>query len=215
MRLRDTELAETAFRLKLGVPVFLLSWFVLRYVLARGDISRGGYLFLVWVVAPFLSWLVARTLMFLIEKASHGLLYTLVGTGGEPHSREYSEQQALVVAGRLDEAVDSYRSHLVAFPDDSEARLRLGALLAGPAARPDEAERVFLEVRERRPTPRQESVVGNALIDLYRRTGRQHLLRAELARYARLHPGTSGGEGARRLLRELVAADQAALGDPR
>lgn len=212
-RLRDTDLAETAFRLKLGLPVFLLSWFVLRYVLARGDISRGKFLFLLWIVAPLLSWLIAWLMMQLIDRASRGLLHTLVGAGGERHSREYSEQEALVVAGRIADAIDSYQAHLVAFPDDNEARLRLAALFAGPGAMPDAAERLYLEVRERAPTPRQETVVGNALIDLYRQMGREHHLRAELARYARLHAGTTGGEGARRLLRELVAAEQAAQGD--
>jgi hypothetical protein len=210
---RDSDAAERSFRLKLGVPMFLMCWFAFMLALARGEIERGTYVLLVWVVAPLLAWACSFGALFLIDRVARGLLHTLVGSGGgERHSREYSEQGALVAAGRVAEAVESYRAHLVAFPEDTEARLRLAALLAGPAGRPDEAERAYREVRERGTSTRQESVVGNALIDLYRRTGQQHLLRAELARYARLHPGTVGGEGARRELRELVAAEHAVRG---
>jgi hypothetical protein len=213
-RLRDTDLAERSFRLKLGIPMFLLCWFAFMLALARGEIERGTYTLLVWVVAPLLAWLCSRGMLLVIDRFARGLLHALLGSGGgEGHSREYSEQEALVVAGRIDEAADSFRAHLVAFPDDREAKLRLAALLAGPGQRPREAERLYLAVREQGPSARQESVVSNALIDLYRRTGQQPRLRAELARYARLHPGTLGGEGARRELRELVAAEHAVRGD--
>jgi hypothetical protein len=131
----------------------------------------------------------------------------LNSSGGERHSREYSEQQALVAAGRITDAVDSFRAHLVAFPDDVEARLRLVALLAGPAAQQEAGERLLLETRGMALSSRQETVIGNTLIDLYERTGQRHLLKAELARFARLNHGTDAAVHARRHLRQLVEED--------
>jgi tetratricopeptide (TPR) repeat protein len=157
---------------------------------------------------PLLLHLMSSATIKFLKAFSSGLSTSLLATRGEPHSREYSEQQALVVAGRIEEAIDSYRSHIVAFPDDLEARLRLASLLAGPAGRPAEAERTWLEVREMNPSPRQEMVIGNALIDLYRRTGQRHLLKAELARFARINDGTEAGGHARRHLRQLVEEEQ-------
>ena len=93
---------------------------------------------------------------------------------------------------------------LVAFPEDVEARLRLAALFAGAAKQPTAAEHHLLEVRSVPHSPRQALVIGNALIDLYRATGQPHLLKAELARFARVHHGTDAGEQARRHLRHLV-----------
>jgi hypothetical protein len=56
-------------------------------------------------------------------------------------------------------------------------------------------------------SPRQELVIGNTLIDLYRRNGQREPLKAELARFARMQHGTEAGELARRHLRHLVEED--------
>lgn len=170
---------------------------------ARGYIS-------VWAVrawlllTPFVLYATSSLLLHATHRAATGMARALFSTGGERHSREYSEQQALVVAGRYDDAVDSYQAHLVAFPDDVEARLRLASLLAGEARQPDAAERQFLEVRALSLSLRQALVVDNALIDLYRSTGQRHALKAELARFARTHHGSAAGDHARQHLRQLV-----------
>jgi hypothetical protein len=170
-------------------------------------LSRPVALLLMWVVAPALAAVMAVLVSHFLTRVSRALLGGLQSSGGEPHSREYSEQQALVAAGRIDDAIDSYRAHLVACPGDVEARLRLAALLAGPAAQPEAGERWLLETREMPLSSRQETVIGNTLIDLYERTGQRHLLKAELARFARLHHGTDAAVHARRHLRQLVEED--------
>jgi hypothetical protein len=173
---------------------------------ARGRIS--GFVLGIWLLlTPVVLYAVSSLLLALTGRAGTGLAHILFATGGERHSREYSEQQALVVAGRFDEAVDSYRAHLVAFPNDMEARVRLAALYAGGARQPDAAEHLLLEVRGMPHSPRHEQVVGNALIDLYRSTGQRHALKAELARFARVHHGSVAGEQARQHLRHLVEED--------
>ena len=173
---------------------------------ARGRLSPAGLL--LWLLAtPLATYAVSSLVLVLLRHSGSGLARVLFATGGEKHSREYSEQQALVVAGRIDDAIDSFQAHLVAFPEDVEARLRLAALYAGPAKQPEAAEHHLLEVREAAHSPRQALVIGNALIDLYRSTGQRHLLKAELARFARIHHGTDAADQARRHLRHLVEED--------
>lgn len=159
------------------------------------------------LLTPVVLYAASSLVLALIGRAGTGLAHVLFATGGEAHSREYSEQQALVVAGRIEEAIDSFQAHLAAFPDDVEARLRLASLYAGAAKQPDAAEHHLLEVRSVPHSPRQALVIGNALIDLYRSTGQRHLLKAELARFARMHHGTGAAEQARRHLRHLVEED--------
>lgn len=204
---KSTDLVERMFFLKLALPFWAMLWLGFRMLLRAQVLSRPMALLLMWVVAPLLAALMAALMSHFLTKVSRGLLGGLQSSGGERHSREYSEQQALVVAGRIRDAIDSYQAHLVAFPEDVEARLRLAALYAGPARQPEAAEHHLLESRGMRHTPRQELVIGNTLIDLYRSTGQHHLLKAELARFARTHHGTAAGAEARRHLRHLVEED--------
>ncbi len=85
-----------------------------------------------------------------------------------------------------------------------EAQLKLAALLE-QLERPDEAERIYLDVRRSHPSPRVEMTAVNRLLNLYRRTGRHDRLKVELARFADRWKGTSAGDHAGRLLRELKA----------
>lgn len=188
----------------LAVGLLLVLAGVMLFV--RGRIT-GAVLGAWLLLTPVVLYVVSSLLLALIGRAGTELAHVLFATGGEKHSREYSEQQALIVSGRIEDAIDSFQAHLVAFPEDVEARLRLAALYAGPARQPEAAEHHLLEVRGVPHSPRQALVIGNALIDLYRSTNQRHLLKAELARFARTHHGTDAAEQARRHLRHLVEED--------
>lgn len=206
-RLRDTDVADTSFRIKLGLPVFFMTWFVLRYLVVSDGISRTHYLVVMWLIAPGTAFVFSWLALGVIDRLSRGLLHSVFAMGGDAHTREFSEQEALVSQGRVGDAIDSYRSHLVAFPEDIEARLRLASLLAGQGGQPAAAERLWHEARRLPHTPRQATAISNGLIDLYRATDRTAALKDELARFARTYPGTRAGSEAHRLLRELVAAE--------
>ena len=204
---KTTDLVERMFFLKLALPFWGMLWLGFRVLFRAQEFSRPVALLLMWVVAPLLAALMAYLVSHFFTRLSRALLGGLQSSGGERHSREYSEQQSLIVAGRIDEAIDSYQAYLVAYPEDVEARLRLAALYAGAAKQPDAAEYHLLESRGMPHSPRQELVIGNGLIDLYQATGQPHLLRAELARFARVHHGTEAAEQARQHLRHLVQED--------
>jgi hypothetical protein len=193
-----------------------------RSMLTRIAVLAGLPLLLIllmaeWAFAHRLLWLlvvpdvvVVSAIVLLLWgtiRGAGGITGGLLMPSGTPHGRQYSEQDALVARGDFSAAADSYRAFLVAFPDDLNARLGLGALLAGPLDDAAAAERCFLEIRNQHPSAEQEQVVGNALIDLYRGSGRRHELKAELARFARLNRRNRVGAMARKHLRELVCED--------
>lgn len=200
---RSDRILDFSLRLLVWVACGLLFGMALFTLHYRERISTRA-LFISLALLPLGLHLLSKGTVIFVNLFGSGLATSLLATRGEPHSREYSEQQALIAAGRYGDAADSYRSHLVAFPDDIEAQLRLAALLAGPLDDPAAAESRYLEARKMGPNPRQETVIGNGLIDLHRKTGQRGRLKGELARFARIHDGTEAGAHARDLLRQIV-----------
>jgi hypothetical protein len=141
-----------------------------------------------------------------IGAAAGGLIRMVTGAGNLPPAASFSYQEALVMQGRHQEAVDAYRSHLASRPADHDARLALAGLLAGPMARPGDAEREYLAVRSGGANEKQELVASQALIDLYAATGQRGKHMAELARFSERYRGTVDGAAAKRVLTELKAA---------
>jgi hypothetical protein len=202
---QDGDLAEVSFRLKLAVPIWLLMVLAAMMLQRTGQIGRGTRLFLTWIGGPLLALALAALISWLLGAIARGFLGTVLSQGGEPPVPGYSEQEALVAAGRLEEAADSYRSRLVAFPQEIEARLRLARLLLSGGAR-DEPARLLQDARALATTAAQRLRISTALADLHRASGDHVGLANELSRCAREHPDTAAGEHARRELRAGVAA---------
>jgi hypothetical protein len=135
--------------------------------------------------------------------ASRGFFRMLFAAGGLPSRPGFSYQESLVARGRCREAARAYRDHLVTHPADHDARLALGALLAGPLADPAGAEQVYLEVRAAGARGRHEMLASQALIDLYAATGQRGRHMTELARFADRYRGTGAGRAARHALEEM------------
>lgn len=202
-RLRDIDSVERSMLIRLaglaGLPVLVL------VVLAESAFAPVPLWLLVVPDVAFTA--VVVLLLWTAIRNVGGLTNSLLMPSGTPPVREYSEQEALIARGDIAGATDSFRSLLVAHPEDLAARLRLGALLAGPGADPDAAERCFLEIRALGPSPVQERVLSNALIDLHRSAGHREQLKTELTRFARLNHRNRAGVMARRYLRQLTRED--------
>ena len=167
----------------------------------------------VWFLLPNLAataLAILGTNWFLEGAARAAGSILLPSAKGSPTPREYSEQQSLVIRGRYLEAADSYRAIIEDEPGDIAARLRLGALLEEKCADPDGAEACYRDIRALDPTPQQDWLVSNALIDLYHREGRREPLKEELARLSQRHPKTDAGASAQRRLQELITEEHAA-----
>lgn len=201
-RLRDTDSAELAHRLRvfvwLGCSAFLM--------LAAVEFRRYGasltFLLLLFLNIPFLT-LVGSLLLWAVNRAARSWVDTVSGAGNITPAVSFSFQESLIIRGRYAEAAESFRSHLAANRADNDARLALAKLCADHLNDAAAAERLYLEVRRNLPTPRQESMASNQLIDLYRATGDTGRLKIELAKYAERYAGTRAGAEAKRMLTEL------------
>ena len=87
--------------------------------------------------------------------------------------------------------------------------MRLAHLLETQLKGFDEAERLYLEIRNANPPAnlREQMSATNGLIDLYRKMGRTARLRVELARFVERYRGSPLAEGAARELKELKETD--------
>ncbi len=134
---------------------------------------------------------------------------TIFADGDIPPPPTYPRQDVLIVQGKYAEAADWFRDHLRIEPADHEARLQLAHLLEMRLKGYDEAERLYLEIRDAEPAarPYEQMRAANGLIDLYRKLGRTGRLKVELARFVERYGGSPLAVGAARELKELKAID--------
>lgn len=137
------------------------------------------------------------------------MVKTMFADGDIPPPPTYPRQDVLITQGKYAEAADWFRDHIRIEPDDHEARLRLALLLEAHLKGYDEAEQLFLKIRNAQPPgdARQQMQAANHLIDLYRKTGRTDRLRVELARFVDRYRGSPQAVGAARELKELKDRD--------
>lgn len=174
------------------------------YLMDQKKIGLGGA---VGVVLG--GWLVAVVITAVVWKisgaVSHGLVQTMTGAGNLPPAPSFSLQESLVARGRYQDAVASYSEHLEHSPGDLHAALALAALWRDHLGDSTASERVLLEARKRNPPPYIQFSIGNALIDIYHKSGQRGRELAELARFAERFRGTVEGTRAREALARIKA----------
>ncbi len=137
------------------------------------------------------------------------MVKTMFADGDIAPPPTYPRQDVLIVQGKYAEAADWFRDHLRIEPGDHEARLQLAHLLETRLQGFDEAERLYLEIRDAQPpaNPREQMRATNGLIDVYRKLGRTGRLKVELARFVDRYQGSPLAAGAARELKELKEID--------
>ncbi len=191
-----------------GPACFMMLSGLWYFMLNKGWISGGVFVFLLIVNVP-----VTLAGIFAIHRAvgeaSVLLVETMFAVGDIPPPPTYPRQDVLIVQGKYAEAADWFRDHLRIEPGDHEARLRLAHLLEMQLQGFEEAERLYLEIRDAAPpaNPHEQMRAANGLIDLYRKLGRTGRLKVELARFVARYQGSPLAAGAARELKELKAQD--------
>jgi hypothetical protein len=206
-RLRDRHAGDTVETIR--AVVTLGPWLLILLLAAeilmrrRGVLSSGQLTFVLVVVNPLLlvglAWLLRRG----STRFAESVMGTLLSSRGTAHTPEFSEVESLIIRGEYAQAAEAYQSHLVAYPRDIAAQLRWARLTADHLDDIPAAIARYRRAREMAPTAAQETQIGNALIDLCRAHGDRDALRAELARFARIHRGTRAGEQARAACRAI------------
>ncbi len=139
------------------------------------------------------------------EKAVTGLIASGHTT---PYVEQYSYQQALVMQGRLDEALSTLEAIIAEPNSTTDVRIRAAELYAREANKPERAAELFREVmRDPRCTVGEEVYSANRLADLLiGPLGQPGRAIVELARLADRYPKSVVGERARQAMRSLKAA---------
>ena len=153
---------------------------------------------------PFLCYYLSRGLRAVTGSMAEGAIQGLHAGGNIKYQQGYSIQESLIARGRFDEAVESFRAHLLEFPDDTPARLRLATLHLRERKDYAASEQELLAIRRRAHDRGTGMYVANHLVDLYRASGQTGKLMAELKRMMRDWPGTPMADGAARLLTEVT-----------
>ena len=206
--MRDSDPVDSLLLMRVGLYFGPACFFILTALwtklLVEGTISTG--VFVVLVVANVPITLAGIALIYRSIAGTATLLAnTLTAAGDIPPPPSYPNQDVLIAQGKYAEAAEYFRDHLRVDPADCDARLRLAELCERHLADPGGAEQQYLEARRGNPDPRRQFAATNALIDLYRRTGRRDRLTVELARFAERYRGTPHGDAAARELKELKA----------
>ena len=191
-----------------GCPCFVMLTALWYFMLEKGWISP-----LVFGLLLLLNFPIAAAGVIAVHRAVGNtavfMVKTIFADGDIPPPPTYPRQDVLIVQGKYAEAADWFRDHIRIEPDDHEARLRLALLLETHLKGYDEAERLYLKVRNAQPPgdARQQMQASNLLIDLYRKTGRTDRLKVELARFVDRYRGSPQAAGAERELKELRGRD--------
>ena len=150
-----------------------------------------------------------------VEIVGHAIL---AGTNSTPYTEQYSYQQALVMQGRLAEALESYEA-IIAEPESAlDVRIRAAELYSREAKRHDRAAELLQAVlRDPRCTANEEVYAANRLADLQSAyLGQPGRALVTLRRIADRYAGTPVGDRAREAIRAMKALpqrdDQAAPG---
>lgn len=131
----------------------------------------------------------------------------LVDGTSTPYKEQYSYQQALVMQGKIDEALESYEAVITERPDAVDARLRAAELYVKDRANHARAAELFRQVQRFDGASAGEWILAtNRLIDLLagplENPGRAAV---ELRRLIERYPSSAAAEHARAALKALKA----------
>jgi len=201
-----SDAGDAGLRLKARVLIGIPLW-ILLLIAEFAFVQPHGVLPWIAILAfnAGLNWLLAELVLRSSGVAAHGFAKVVYATGDLAPTPGYSAQESLVARGFYAEAVDSYQELLREHPEDVNARFNLAWIHWKHRHDPLAAERIYLVIRDAKASPAVQRRASNALIELYRETGRRDRLLVELARFADQYRGTPEGESTRKYLQELKA----------
>jgi tetratricopeptide (TPR) repeat protein len=202
--MKSSDAGEAGLRLKARVLIGIPLW-ILLLIAELAFVQPHGLLTWIAILAfnAGLNYLLAEMVLRSSGAAATGFAKMVYSTGNLAPIPGYSAQESLVARGFYAEAVKSYQELLVEHPEDVNARFNLAWIHWKHRADPPAAERIYLAIRGEKPSPAVERRASNALIELYRESGRRDRLLVELARFADQYRGTPEGESTRRYLLAL------------
>lgn len=173
----------------------------------------GNLAFPLRVLAALLTFVVLFSGMLVIMSgtawaASRLVARSVLPSGdSSPYEAEYSYEQALVMQGRVDDAIASAEERIRAEPDNVRARIFAAELEAvnrsmSSAIAHFRSARLIEAI-----TPEQKLHATSRLVDLYGKERNAEGVARELRYLAAHFPNSAAGRGARDMLAQQTAAD--------
>ncbi|HEY6219347.1 MAG TPA: hypothetical protein VIV65_04760 [Gemmatimonadaceae bacterium] len=195
---------STIWGLVLG-PVF----FLLLIGVGSVHLHMGGWRLLVFALVGGVVIGVAVAKLPVMMGDTAGDVATIMVAGGKttPYTEQYSLQQAMVMQGRLDDALSSYEVMIAEVESTVDVRIRAAELYSREAKNHVRAAELFRDViRHPKCQPGEEVYSANRLADLYTGPlGEPGKALVELRRLADRYPNTVVSERALAALRSLKA----------
>jgi hypothetical protein len=168
-------------------------------------LSPAKFIALMALGPPLLVILVAKLslrAMGGVDAVGHAIL---AGTNSTPYAEQYSYQQALVMQGRLTEALDSYEAIIAEPNSPADVRIRAAELYVREAKNHKRAAELLQQViRHPGCTPGEEIYAANRLADLLsNHLGEPGKALVQLRRLADRYAGTPTGDRAREAIRVM------------
>jgi hypothetical protein len=182
-----------------ALPVFLLSAILFGGLASRYAFSAAGQLFFTLGGALACTAGVVWSINRFSDAAGTTMRVVTMGAGGSPYEEQFSRERALVMQGKVSEAVEAFEQRAAAMPHNIEVRIHAAELLAREGGNP---ERAAALLRQARAIPGltvpQDIYVAHRLADLLsgplREPGRALV---ELRRIIERYPGTPAARDAR------------------
>lgn len=172
---------------------------------ALWELSPILALLLMLLGPPTLTILVARMSLRVMDNVGVVVQTVVAGGSSTPYTEQHSYQQALVMQGRLPEALESLEA-IIAEPESTvDVRIRAAELYAREAKRPDRAAELLREaIRHPKCTAGEEVYAANRLADLLsNHLGQPGRALVELRRIADRYKGTPVGDRAKESIRVM------------
>lgn len=182
-----------------ALPIFLLSSILFGMLGSRFHLNGGAELLFTLAGASTLTWVAVKAIDRLSNAAGSSMAVLTMGANGSPYEEQFSRERALVMQGKVSEAVEAFEQRAAAMPHNIEVRLHAAELLAREGGNPERAAALLREARSIPGlTVPQDIYVGHRLADLLsgplREPGRALV---ELRRIIERYPGTPAAREAR------------------
>lgn len=179
------------------------------------ELSAVPRIALTIVGSVVMTWVTFRVTVSFLDRTEAGVQKVLAGGSSTPYTEQHSYQQALVMQGRLDEALESLEAVIAEAGSTVDVRIRAAELYAREAKRPDRAAELLRDaIRHPQCSPGEEVYAANRLADIL--SGPLHQpgrALVELRRLADRYTGTPVGDRARDAIRALKAVQAGEAGD--
>ncbi len=194
-----------------GFSVFGITVTAGLLLMAQGPI-RLDFVAILFAVAIAFGALVTLFAIALSNSAGAAYKHLMVNGSSTPYKESYSYQQALVMQGKLDDALESFEAVMAEQPLAIDPRLKAAELYSREKKNYMRAAEIFREV-QRIPavTAGEDLYATNRLVDLL--TGPLHepgRALVELRRLIEKYPGSTGADHARDALAALKPAHMGA-----